>query len=143
MELYPITAADLDGLEALEALCFADPWPKEALAMLLEEGRYAVISREDGRICGYGAIQYVLDEGEVVNIATHPDMRGRGIGGEIMAELLRYAREVGLTYITLEVRVSNETARRLYERNGFAPLGLRKKFYAHPSEDAIVMGRTL
>ena len=83
-------------------------------------------------------VDAVLDELEVTNVATMPDLRRRGVGRALVNALLGYAREENFRRVTLEVRESNAPAIALYESLGFTPCGLRKNFYTQPSENAII-----
>ena len=84
----------------------------------------------------------MLDEGDVTNVAVRRDRQREGIGNFLMESMIRLAEERGITMIHLEVRVGNETAIRLYERQGFVRDGLRKAYYTDPTEDAVLMTRT-
>ena len=83
-----------------------------------------------------------LDEGDVTNVAVRRDRQREGIGNFLMESMIRLAEERGITMIHLEVRAGNETAIRLYERQGFVRDGLRKGYYTDPTEDAVLMTRT-
>ena len=84
----------------------------------------------------------MLDEGDVTNVAVRRDRQREGIGNFLMESMIRLAEERGITMIHLEVRAGNETAIRLYERQGFVRDGLRKGYYTDPTEDAVLMTRT-
>ena len=99
-------------------------------------------SIEKGRILGYCGLLTVLDEGDVTNVAVRRDRQREGIGNFLMESMIRLAEERGITMIHLEVRAGNETAIRLYERQGFVRDGLRKAYYTDPTEDAVLMTRT-
>ena len=112
--------------------------------MMLAEGGYGtgVACVEDGKLVAYVGMVSVLDEGEIVNVATHPDYRRRGYARAVIDEVLKLARERGVEILSLEVRESNVAARSLYESVGFAAVGIRAGFYSHPREDAVIMTRT-
>ena len=97
---------------------------------------------EKCRILGYCGLLTVLDEGDVTNVAVRRDRQREGIGNFLMESMIRLAEERGITMIHLEVRAGNETAIRLYERQGFVRDGLRKGYYTDPTEDAVLMTRT-
>ena len=80
-----------------------------------------------------------IDEGEITNVAVSPEMRCHGIGGMLLAEAKKEAESRSVGRIVLEVRCSNDSAIRLYERNGFVNHGVRKGFYELPKEDAYIM----
>ena len=80
-----------------------------------------------------------FEEGEITNVAVATAKQNLGIGRTMMEELLRQARERGITHLFLEVRVSNEKAIRLYRSLGFENCGIRKDFYEMPREDGMIM----
>ena len=106
-----------------------------------ENGMFLVVE-EKGRIQGYCGLLTVLDEGDVTNVAVRRDRQREGIGNFLMESMIRLAEERGITMIHLEVRAGNETAIRLYERQGVVRDGLRKGYYTDPTEDAVLMTRT-
>ncbi len=143
MELLLMNREHLDGVEALERLCFVEPWSAKALALLIGDGAFAFVCTEGDDVIAYGGMLTVLDEGQVTNIAVHPDHRRCGLGKRIVSEMLDEGIRRGLNEISLEVRASNIAAVRLYEQNGFVCAGIRRNFYKQPTEDALVMIRTL
>ena len=100
-----------------------------------------LVVEEKGKILAYCGLIMVLDEGDITNLAVRSDRQREGIGHFLMESLIRLADERGVTTIHLEVRVSNETAVRLYERMGFTRDGIRKRYYTDPLEDALLMTR--
>ena len=123
----------------LEALCFADPWSEKALELLLTDGAYGAVCLQDEHIAAYGGILWAPYEGQITNIATHPDHRRCGMGAAVLEHLIDVARSRDCEQLSLEARVSNIPAISLYERYGFLKMGLRRGFYKHPTEDAYVM----
>jgi len=85
----------------------------------------------------------VLDEGQILNVATHPAWRRRGLADALLTALINEAEKKGLLTLSLEVRESNTAAISLYEKHGFAVAGKRPRFYTHPTEAALVMLRNL
>ena len=140
---YHIGNADkrhLDALVELERQCFSVPWTRAQIAAELPDGHHEFLAAEaDGKLLGYVGMMYVLDEGYISNVAVAPDCRRQGIASALIAALLRRAKELQLSFVTLEVRESNAPAIALYERFGFAPVGRRKGYYDAPKEDAILM----
>ena len=96
-----------------------------------------------GKTAGFGCILLAAGEGELVDIAVSPAYRKQGLGQMLMTALLTEAEKRGACQVFLEVRQSNMPARNLYEKNGFRPIGLRKKYYKNPTEDAVLMCRVL
>ena len=88
---------------------------------------------------GYALLMTLFEEGEVLNVALHPDYRGRGLSKHLMQALLLAAKEKGAQILYLEVRASNAPARSLYEQFGFSVVGVRKDYYSLPREDALLM----
>ena len=126
----------LDGVAALEQLCFSAPWSKESLTLLLHDGNLGAVALNGETVVSYAGLVRALDEGEITNVATHPDHRQKGYARQVLLTLIEAARSAGLVRITLEVRVSNTAARALYTSLGFKPCGVRKNYYTSPREDA-------
>ena len=135
-----MTVDALEGAAALEQLCFAEPWSAKSLELLTKEGiGVGMVCRKDGIVCAYGGMLVAVDEGQITNIATHPDYRRQGYGRAVVESLIRYAKNNGLDSISLEVRESNKSAIQLYTSLGFKVEGKRKDFYKKPTESALVM----
>jgi [ribosomal protein S18]-alanine N-acetyltransferase len=93
----------------------------------------------EGRIVGFLGLWYMVDEGHIVTVASHPELRRRGIGELLVAEALDLARERGTGTVTLECRISNTGAQALYDKYGFIRAGIRKRYYTDNGEDAVIM----
>jgi ribosomal-protein-alanine N-acetyltransferase len=93
----------------------------------------------DGKVAGYICSGYVFDEGHILNLAVHPDLRRRGIATALVEKVINELRMNGCRFLFLEVRVSNFVAIEFYERFGFRPVGYRKNYYTQPTEDAVLM----
>ncbi len=136
-------AAQLEGAAALERLCFASPWSAQSLELLTNDGigagYFLTDPADPAHIVAYGGMLITVDEGQITNIATHPDHRRRGYGAAILHALLRLAKDERLESVSLEVRASNAAAIAMYRAVGFAEAGRRKGFYTKPTEDALVM----
>ena len=131
-----------EAIAVLETLCFDDPWSPESVESEIKKDSAVFLRAEnDGAICGYASFSHVCGVGSINNVAVAPFFRGQGIGRRLVAALVEQAKSLSLTELTLEVRESNLPARRLYESLGFAPAGRRKGFYAHPTEDALLLTR--
>ena len=139
MTVERMTEAHLDGVAELEELCFGEPWSRESLRLLLTDQAIGFVCVMNGRVAAYGGMLLALDEGQITNVAVHPEFRRIGLGKKIVDALIGEARQRALTQIALEVRCSNEAAISLYERAGFTRAGVRKRFYRNPTEDAFVM----
>ena len=132
--------ADVDAVAAIEATAFADPWTREAFDAAVRE-RHARfrIARSGGKIVGYAIAWFVLDEGEIANLAVAPAARRRGVASALLDFVIGDARSSGIAQLFLEVRESNTAARALYATRGFRPVARRPRYYRKPVEDAIVL----
>ena len=136
--------AHIEAIEELEKQCFSQPWTRaQLISQLPDEQHEFLAALHEGRPVGYVGMMCVLDEGYIANVAVSPDWRRQGIGDALIAELLRRAVSHELAFVTLEVRAGNEAAKALYAKHGFVPVGLRKKYYASPTEDAVLMTKFL
>lgn len=123
----------------LEALCFSSPWPKESFINILSNNNALyLVAMSGSKLVGYVGIFDLIDEFSVINIATHPDHRHKGIARLLLAEIHKRAVEKACPLITLEVRESNTVARSLYESFGYTEFGKIKNYYSDPKEDAIL-----
>lgn len=137
---------DVDAIAAIERLAFSDPWSRESFAALARNDEVYFLVADAGAHrgppaapLGYVVAWYVLDEGEIANIAVAPAARGTGVGARLLDAALAEARRRGVAQMFLEVRESNAVARRLYASRGFIELGRRKRYYREPVEDALVL----
>jgi [ribosomal protein S18]-alanine N-acetyltransferase len=136
--------SDLDAVLAIEAESFTSPWTREMyLAELENVGvSFCYLARDDsGEIIGFCSFWRVLDELHINNLAVTPPYRRRGIGTGLLTYVLNEGAKLGAHRATLEVRRSNDVARHLYERLGFATAGVRRAYYTNPVEDALVLWR--
>ena len=124
----------------LESVCFSDPWSVNSIASELGNKLSVwLVAIEDNSVVGYVGSQTVLGETDMMNIATHPDHRGKGIATSLIKELIAELTLRKSRSLMLEVRASNDTAIRLYHNLGFAEVGRRKNYYRNPKEDALIM----
>lgn len=140
------TAADLPEVLALERTCYGDPWPATAFASLPDNARvFFTVARKHGHgaLAGYVVAWYMMDEGELANLAVAPTARAQGIGKSLLDCMLQDAAARGTSRVYLEVRESNKAARQLYATRGFEEVGRRKRYYRSPVEDALILRRTL
>lgn len=145
LQIRPMTADDLDGVLALEAASFSDPWSRGLYEHELNDNkfsRYRVVVPAGGAgqpdILAHGGWMLFGEEAHILTIAVRPALRGQGIGRWLLLHLLAEARAEGCASILLEVRPSNEAAIRLYESLGFVVIGRRKRYYPD-KEDALVL----
>ena len=133
---------DLDRVVQIEEENFSVPWSRKSFldSLALSHPR-AVVAEQQGQIAGYCGCYQILEEAEIVNVAVDKAFRRRGVGRQMLEELMRLGKERGSFAYTLEVRAGNVPAIHLYESLGFKSLGIRKNFYEKPTEDAIIMWR--
>lgn len=124
----------------LEKLCFSGPWSENSIrAELTNPLSLWLVALDGTHVVGYVGSQSVLGESDMMNIAVHEDYRGRGIAVALVQKLIAILRENGNYQLTLEVRISNEPAKRLYEKLGFLEAGRRPNYYHNPKEDALIL----
>jgi ribosomal-protein-alanine N-acetyltransferase len=135
---------DLEGVLAVESESFTNPWTREMYAWELQNRSVChiyVVRMRDCPVAGFCAFWLVFDEIHINNVAIRPQFRGQGIGTALLRHVLADARRFGARRATLEVRASNEAARRLYQRLGFYVAATRSQYYANPVEDALILWR--
>jgi ribosomal-protein-alanine N-acetyltransferase len=143
--IEPLTLpADLETILEIELASFVNPWTREMYLAELENHGVSfcyVVRDSSQQVVGYCSFWRVLDELHINNLAVAPSQRGRGAGTTLLHEVLREGTRLGARRATLEVRRSNEAARRLYERLGLSVAGVRQAYYTHPVEDALILWR--
>jgi len=141
VHIGPLRRRHLRRVLAIESQVYPTPW---GLSLFLSElalrtTRVYVVARIGREVVGYAGIMLAVDEGHVTTIAVDPAWQRRRIGTRLMLAIAREAIARGATALTLEVRLSNRGAQALYRRFGFAPVGVRRGYYADTGEDALVM----
>lgn len=143
--IRPAVAADVSAIAAAERVCFSDPWSPQSLAELFENRTVVVLAAEPEsgvlRLAGYVFARAIAGEGEILNIGVLPEFRSAGLGGDLLDACLARLRDRGAATVFLEVRESNEAAKRLYQSRGFRPVGVRTDYYRKPRENALVLRR--
>jgi [ribosomal protein S18]-alanine N-acetyltransferase len=139
--IRPMIADDLAAVQAIERASFTTPWPPHAYRQELETNRLAhyLTAMIGETLVGYGGIWLMVDEAHITTFAIHPAWRRRRIGERLLLALLDLALDARAREATLEVRISNLAARRLYEKYGFRPVGIRPRYYSDNGEDALIM----
>jgi ribosomal-protein-alanine N-acetyltransferase len=133
---------DLEQVAQIEKEIFSVPWSEKSFADACTEPENVYLVCDcDGKIAGYCGMWTVLGEGNITNMAVAEEYRRKGIAAKLMEELLKRGHEKEVTIFFLEVRESNTAARTLYENAGFSQIGIRKRFYERPVENAIVMSK--
>ena len=144
MELKNMTSQHVAQVAALESVCFSDPWSEKSVASELTNSLSTWLVAMDGdKLTGYVGAQTCGDETDMMNVAVDPNYRRCGIARQLIEALILQLRERGSCSLTLEVRVSNTPAVKLYESMGFAQVGLRKNYYRNPKEDALILRKAL
>ena len=140
IEVRDLRTEDLDEVCRIEEASFSMPWKREDFQNLIDSDNsiYLVILADD-RVAGAAGYTFNGFDGYINNVVIDVDRRGQGLGKVLMKELLAVGRKNGVPEFTLEVRVSNTPAIKLYESLGFKSEGVRKNFYERPAEDALVM----
>jgi ribosomal-protein-alanine N-acetyltransferase len=135
--------ADLDAVAALEADTFANPWTREMLARELEADimRVYVVRTPGKPVAAFCACWFVVDEVHINTVAVDPALRRRGLARALLLHVMADTGRDGAVCATLEVRRSNHAALRLYEQLGFTVEAVRKGYYTHPTEDALILWR--
>lgn len=140
-ELY---AEHIGEIHKVEASAFESPWSEKTIeALINNECAKCFGCFVEGVLVGYIALEWVLDEGSLTNLAVMPSYRRQGIAEALTLKLLDFAKEKALQFVTLEVRVTNTPASNLYRKTGFQDVGVRKNYYSNPREDALLMTKYL
>jgi ribosomal-protein-alanine N-acetyltransferase len=140
----PMRLEDLPAVHAIELASFSAPWPPHAYRSELESNRLAhyLVARAGDTVAAYGGMWLMVDEAHITTFAVHPAWRRQRIGERLLLAFLDLAIDQGAHEATLEVRLSNLAARKLYEKYGFRPVGLRPRYYSDDHEDALIMTTT-
>src|SRR5712691_3519993 len=133
---------EINAVLVVEEASFSNPWSREMYLAELENKGISfcfVAKDEHGRVAGFCSFLHVLDELHINNLAVLPEFRRAGVAASLLKRVLEEGAALGAQRATLEVRQSNEPARLLYERFGFAITGVRRAYYTKPVEDALVL----
>ncbi|MBR4069290.1 MAG: ribosomal protein S18-alanine N-acetyltransferase [Clostridia bacterium] len=136
-----MTLADVPQVHAIETATFPTPWSEQSFIDEMTKNvcaRY-MVAEEDGQVIAFAGAWMILDEGHITNIAVSAPHRGKGVGKAVTDALKQYAANLGVQYMTLEVRRSNLVAQNMYRKLGFIELGYRKRYYEDNGEDALLM----
>ena len=141
--IRPYIESDLEQIAVIEKECFSQPWSFKALKEFTESAFSGILILEyEDEVAGYITYTHIFEEIQIANVAVSNLFRRKGIATSLIRKLIEYGAENNLDYITLEVRQSNIPAINLYSNNGFEKVGVRKKYYSTPTEDAILMNYT-
>lgn len=138
--ICPMQKEHVPAVSLLEQSAFSMPWSaQDFLDMVEREGALYLVALYEGEPIGVCGVIDACGDGDISNVAVMKKWRGRGIGRLLLSALMEWGQEIGIRNYTLEVRVSNTAAIRLYESLGFHCEGIRPGFYEKPREDAVIM----
>lgn len=144
LTLRKTTREDMPSILAIEQASFISPWSVYTFLTILHDRRsYNLTARYDGEIVGYCFSLGMKNMVHLLNLAVHPDFRRRGIARRLLNEIFSFARSHGKSYVFLEVRKSNDTAKRLYSSMGFTHVSTWQRYYSDSGEDASIMVKRL
>jgi [ribosomal protein S18]-alanine N-acetyltransferase len=142
VDIRPLALDDLNAIEEIERRSYATPWSRSMFAgELAKPASLCLGAFEDDRLAGYLITSRYVDAWHVMNIAVNPVFRRRGIATALLERLFELTEDGGRRGYTLEVRVSNNAAIKLYQRLGFTARGTRRGYYTDNREDALIMWR--
>ncbi|MEJ2683086.1 MAG: ribosomal protein S18-alanine N-acetyltransferase [Candidatus Sulfobium sp.] len=135
-----MTTDDVSEVAGIERLSFTTPWSEMSFyTEVRKPGSLSKVARRGREIAGYICASRIVDEGHMLTLAVRPEFRRLGIASALIEDMIGDLREQGCRFIFLEVRSSNEAARKMYEKFNFKLFGLRKNYYKSPVEDAVLM----
>ena len=139
--IMPLQLEHIDGVLEVDSLSFSIPWSRSSFEKEAVQNDFAryVVAVDKGKVIGYAGLWIIAGEGQITNIAIHPDFRGKGAACKMLETLIDICLCKSVSDMTLEVRKSNLAAINLYKKHGFVEEGLRKQFYADNKEDALIM----
>ena len=137
--IQPATDAELDDIVAMEQEVFTDPWSRASFRHSLDD--VFLVAVEGRGVIGYVVARLAADVGEILNLAVRSDARRRKVAWTLVDAAIEVLAMRGIKTVFLEVRASNQGARRLYENMLFTEIGRRANYYGNPVEDALVLAR--
>ena len=145
LNLRPMVETDISNVLQIECAAYAFPWNRNIFKGCLREDYCCRVAELDGEIAGYAIMSMGVNEAHLLNLCVEPEHHRMGVGDVLLKTMLDYARRQEAVTTFLEVRPSNATARRFYERRGFVEVGSRTNYYParFGREDAIVMAREM
>lgn len=144
MIISKMTIEDIQMIHEIECECFSMPWSFDGIKTELNNDKAHFFVAKDGdKVIGYIGSYIIFDECTIANVAITKKYRNKGVASNLIDCLITQASNYDVSYILLEVRKSNKSAISLYNKFMFEEQGIRKNFYQHPVEDAIIMIRKL
>ena len=136
----PASSDDISAILEIENKTNKMPWTEAQFISSMEVGHFSVVLHEESNIQGFAIYSPIVPESHLLNIAIHPTYQGRGLGDKLLKQVILQNKTMGVQVISLEVRVSNLTAIKLYEKSGFLKDAIRPNYYSGPpKEDALLM----
>ncbi len=144
LRVRSMQSGDLGDISAIERAAYVYPWSSRIFRDCLRVGYCCRVLELEGSVEGYGIMSFGVEESHILNLCVRPTRHRQGLGRMLLNHLLDVACGQGVRSVFLEVRPSNEAARRLYEAMGFAQIGVRRRYYParEGREDALVLSRT-
>ena len=142
LKIVPMQKEHLDEVIKVEEKAYGEHhWSKESFFNELNNqlAKYFCAFNEQGELVGYCGCWQILEEAHITNVAVSPDFRRKNVGEALLVAIIKSCYKEMVKYLTLEVRVSNEPAIKLYEKYGLKSLGIRKGYYQDNNEDALIM----
>ena len=130
----------IDQVYRIETDSFSIPWTRRDFENELKNNlAIYIVALDNNEVIGYAGMWHIVNEGHIVNVAVKEERRRRGVGALMMEKFIEIAHAKEMIGLTLEVRMSNTAAQRLYYKFGFKAEGIRRRYYADTGEDAIIM----
>lgn len=141
LELSAMRRRDMKTVLSIEARVFPEPWSATIFSseLALRHGRSYKVAKEGRRVVGYRGLMFVGEEAHVTTLAVAPENQSHGVATVLLVDAVHTSLGEGARHLSLEVATGNERAQALYRRFGFAPVGVRKRYYPVTGEDAYVM----
>lgn len=145
LDVRPMAEQDLDDVMAVELSVYQFPWTRRIFLDCLRVGYSCLVGEVNGTIAGYVIMSSAADEAHVLNLCVAPEFQGQGLGKRLLLEAMDTAQGSGVQTLFLEVRPSNQRAKKLYDQLGFNEIGIRKDYYPAEDgrEDAIILALNL
>ncbi len=135
-----MSEADVRSVVEIEKASFSLPWSETSFLKEVYKPRsIPKVAILDGILVGYMCVDYVMDEGHILNLGVHPGYRKRGIASALVEDAMEELKLKACKFVYLEVRASNYAAKKLYQSFGFRIVGTRKNYYVAPVEDGVIM----
>ncbi len=142
MTIEKLAIKHVEQIEKIERQCFSNPWSYLSIQSEIDnENSVFIVALDNETVTAYAGMHVTYGEYYINNIAVKPEYRKKGIATRLLEILIDIVSECKGEFITLEVRKSNESAIKLYEKMSFKVEGTRKNYYEKPTEDALIMTR--